>query len=156
MPIAVYHDPYASLKDRAEFTANVLRELGYAVTVAPVEIDAPASVTDLYQIQARLGWVPDYFLPGTYFDSQVGCDVTTFSHFCDESIQAEATRARSLRRTDPAGSLAAWAHVDRMLTDEAALVPLVNRVGAVVVHPDIGNVMTRAGFGPLLSQMWVC
>ena len=156
MPIAVYHDPYASLKDRAEFTANVLRELGYAVTVAPVEIDAPTSVTDLYQIQARLGWVPDYFLPGTYFDSQVGCDVTTFSHFCDESIQAEATRARSLRRTDPAGSLAAWAHVDRMLTDEAALVPLVNRVGAVVVHPDIGNVMTRAGFGPLLSQMWVC
>jgi YVTN family beta-propeller protein len=155
MPITVYHGPHASLKDRAEFTANVLRELGYAVTVAPVEVDAPTSVTDLYQIQAHWGWMPDYFLPGTYFDTQVGCGVTTYSHFCDESIQAEASRARSLRRTDPAGSLVAWAHVDRMLTDEAALVPLVNRVGAVVVHPDIGNVMTRAGFGPLLSQMWV-
>lgn len=155
MPITVYHGPYASLKDRAELTANALRELGYEVTVAPVDMDAPASVTDLYQIQARLGWLPDYFLPGTYFDSQVACDAITFSRFCDESIQTEASRARSLRRTDPAESLAAWAHVDRMLTDEAALVPLVNRVGAVVVNPDIGNVMTRAGFGPLLSQMWV-
>jgi hypothetical protein len=42
-----------------------------------------------------------------------------------------------------------------MLVDDGALVPLVNRVGTVVVHPDIGNVMTRAGFGPLLDQMWV-
>ena len=42
-----------------------------------------------------------------------------------------------------------------MLTDDAALVPLVNRVGAVIVHPDVGNVMARAGFGPLLSQMWI-
>jgi ABC-type oligopeptide transport system substrate-binding subunit len=125
------------------------------VTVAAVEVGAPASVTDKYQIQAHLGWMPDYPLPGTFYDGQVGCDVATVSHYCNESIQAEASRARSLRRTDPAGSLAAWAKVDRMLTDDAALVPLVNRVGAVVVNPDIGNVMTRAGFGPLLSQLWV-
>jgi ABC-type oligopeptide transport system substrate-binding subunit len=124
------------------------------VTVAQADVHAPASVTDTYQIQVRLGWLPDYPLPGTFYDGHVSCDVTTDSHYCNESIQAEAIRARSLRRSDPAESLAAWAQVDRMLTDDAALVPLVNRVGAVVVHPDVGNVMTRAGFGPLLSQMW--
>jgi peptide/nickel transport system substrate-binding protein len=155
MPITIYYGPFAVLKDRAEFTANVLRELGYPVTVSPVDLQAPPSVTDRYQIQARLGWLPDYPLPGTFYDGLVGCDITTESHYCNESIQAEATSARSLRRTDPAGSLEAWAQVDRRITDDAALIPLVNRVGAVIVHPDVGNVMTRSGFGPLLSQMWV-
>ncbi len=155
MPITIYHGPFAALKDRAEVTANVLRDLGYPVTVAQVDLQAPPAVTDTYQIQVRLGWLPDYPLPGTFYDGQVGCDVTTDSHYCNEAIQAEATRARLMRRTDPAGSLEVWAHVDRMITDDAALIPLVTRVGAVIVHPDVGNVMTRAGFGPLLSQMWV-
>lgn len=42
-----------------------------------------------------------------------------------------------------------------MLTDDAALVPFINGVGIVVVSPEVGNVITRAGFGPLLDQMWV-
>lgn len=155
MPITIHHGPIAALKDRAEFTANVLHSLGYPVTVAQVDMQAPPTVTDTYQIQVRLGWLPDYPLPGTFYDGQVGCDVTTDSHYYNEVIQAEATRARSLRRTDPAGSLAAWAQVDQMVTDDAALAPLANRVGAVIVNPDVGNDMTRAGFGPLLSQMWV-
>ena len=42
-----------------------------------------------------------------------------------------------------------------MLTDDAALVPLVNHVATVVVSPQVGNVINRHGFGPLLDQMWV-
>ncbi len=55
----------------------------------------------------------------------------------------------------PAQSLALWRQVDRLLTDDAVLVPYVNRVSTVVINPNVGNVMTLAGFGPLLDQMWV-
>jgi len=44
---------------------------------------------------------------------------------------------------------------DRLLTDDAALIPLTNRVGAIVVRPELGNVMTRSGYGPLIDQIWV-
>ena len=35
------------------------------------------------------------------------------------------------------------------------LVPLINRVATVVVSPQVGNVINRDGFGPLLDQMWL-
>ena len=142
-------------KARAEYTAGVLRDLGYQVTVAPVEGDAPRSVTDAYQIQSRLGWLPDYPQPGNYFDATVGCGASYYIPYCNRTIQALADRARSLRRTDPAESLALWAQVDRMLTDDAAVVPMINRVATVVVSPQVGNVINRDGFGPLLDQMWL-
>ena len=108
-----------------------------------------------YQIQSRLGWVPDYPQPGNYFDATVGCGASFYIPYCNRTIQALADRARSLRRTDPAESLALWAQVDRMLTDDAAVVPMINRVATVVVSPQVGNVINRDGFGPLLDQMWL-
>ena len=60
----------------------------------------------------------------------------------------------SLRRTDPAQSHALWAQVDRMLTDAATLVPMVNRVATVVVNPQVARVVNRDGFGPL-NHMWL-
>jgi peptide/nickel transport system substrate-binding protein len=155
MPIVVHHDSYPALKSRAEYTASVLRELGYQVSVQLAEPDAPKSVTDRYQIQVTQGWIPDYPLPGTYYDTQVGCGQPTYTHYCNPRIQAVADRARALRRSDPAQSLSLWADVHQMLVDDGALVPLVSRVGTHVVNPVVGNVLTRAGFGPLLDQMWV-
>jgi ABC-type transport system substrate-binding protein len=75
--------------------------------------------------------------------------------YCSPTVQALADEARSLRQKDPARSLTLWAQVDRMITDDAALVPFFNRVSIVAVSPDVGNVMNRDGYGPLLDQMWV-
>jgi YVTN family beta-propeller protein len=155
IPIVMYTGPRPDTKARAEYTATVLRDLGYQVTVAPVESNAPRSVTDAYQIQSRLGWLPDYPLPGNYYDALAGCGAAIWTPYCNRDIQELADRARSLRRTDPVQSLALWAQVDRMLTDDAALVPLINRVATVVVNPQVGNVINRDGFGPLLDQMWL-
>lgn len=155
IPIVIHSQRIPGIMVRAEYTASVLRDLGYRVTVETEPPDPPRSVTDKYQIRSGLGWLPDYPLPGTYFDSQVGCGAPTYTPYCNRIIQALADQARSLRRTDPAKSLALWAQVDRMLTDDAALVPLVNHVATVAVSPQVGNVINRAGFGPLLHQMWV-
>jgi len=35
------------------------------------------------------------------------------------------------------------------------LAPLINRVATVLVSPQVGNVINRDGFGPLLDQMWL-
>ncbi len=98
---------------------------------------------------------PDYPVAGNYYDAAAGCGAAIWTPYCNREIQALADRARSLRRTDPAQSLALWAQVDRMLTDDAALVPLINRVATVVVSPQVGNVINRDGLGPLLDQMWL-
>jgi peptide/nickel transport system substrate-binding protein len=156
IPIVVYYyAQWAVLKDRAEYTATVLRDLGYQVRVEPIQRDAPQSVKDQYQIWVHLGWVPDYPLPGTFYDGAVSCAGETFTHYCNPTIQALAERARSLRRTDPAESLSLWAQVDHLLTEDAALVPVINRMGSALVSPDVGNVMPRSGFGPPFAQMWV-
>jgi len=151
----VRYGPFPSLKDTADYTATVLRELGYQVSVEPVEPGAPASVTDKYQLQVRLGWLPDYPLPGNYYDGLVACGEMTYTHYCNPTIHALVNQARSIRLTDPAESLELWRQADRLLTDDAALIPLTNRVGAIVVRPELGNVMTRSGYGPLIDQIWV-
>ncbi len=155
IPIVLHTGTKPDVRARGEYTADVLRDLGYQVTVAPVEPDAPRSVTDAYQIQSQLGWLPDYPQPGTYFDAAVGCGAAYYVPYCNRTIQTLADRARSLRRTDPAQSLALWAQVDRMVTDDAAVVPMINRVATVIVSPQVGNVINRDGFGPLLDQMWL-
>jgi len=155
IPIVVRYGPFPSLKDTADYTATVLRELGYQVSVEPVEPGAPASVTDKYQLQVRLGWLPDYPLPGNYYDGLVACGEMTYTHYCNPTIHALVNQARSIRLTDPAESLELWRQADRLLTDDAALIPLTNRVGAIVVRPELGNVMTRSGYGPLIDQIWV-
>ena len=155
IPIVLHTGTKPDVRARGEYTADVLRDLGYQVTVAPVEPDAPRSVTDAYQIQSQQGWLPDYPQPGTYFDAAVGCGAAYYIPYCNRTIQALADRARSLRRTDPAQSLALWAQVDRMVTDDAAVVPMINRVATVIVNPQVGNVINRDGYGPLLDQMWL-
>jgi hypothetical protein len=32
---------------------------------------------------------------------------------------------------------------------------MINRVATVIVSPQVGNVINRDGFGPLLDQMWL-
>ena len=59
IPIVMYTNPRPEIEARAEYTATVLRDLGYQVTVAPIQPDTPRSVTDAYQIQSQLGWLPD-------------------------------------------------------------------------------------------------
>lgn len=155
IPIVLRTGARPEVQARGEYTAGVLRDLGCQVTVAPVEGDAPRSVTDAYQIRSRLGWLPDYPQPGNYFDATVGCGASYYIPFCNRTIQALADRARSLRRADPAESLSLWAQVDRLVTDDAAVVPMINRVATVAVNPQVGNVINRDGFGPLLDQMWL-
>ena len=156
VPVVVHSAMNPESRTRAQYTAGVLRNLGYQVAVTDIPADAGDEVSGQYQVQSRVGWLPDYVLPGTYFDSQVACGAdVNWGRYCNRQVEDVVDRARALRSSDPETALALWAQVDKMVTDDAPLVPFLSRVATVVVRPSIGNVITRPGFGPLLSQMWV-
>lgn len=141
------------------YLAAVLQGLGYTVDVRPIPRghNSPRDpVYDTYQVSALGGWIGDYPLPGNFYDFAARCpDPPRYPRYCNREIEAKAQQARALTRSNPTASLALWTQVDRMLTDDAALVPLMARIGAVVVAPTVGNVRVRTSFGPLLDQMWV-
>ena len=89
---------------------------------------------DTYQVSALGGWIGDYPLPGNFYDFAARCQgPPRYARYCNPEIEAKAQQARAPTRSDPTASLALWTQVDRMLTDDAALVPLMARIGAVVV-----------------------
>ena len=48
-----------------------------------------------------------------------------------------------------------WAALDRMLTDDAARLPLYNQRSTVVLSDRVGNYLSNPKYGPLFGQMWV-
>jgi peptide/nickel transport system substrate-binding protein len=161
VPITVHQSTrFPFLVNLAEAAASTLRELGYHVEIEEIppehrsnNAEDPAYGT--YQIFSQGGWGGDYASPANFYDNVVSCRVHNISHYCNPTIDAKAQAAQALRANDPGGWLRAWSEVDHMLTDDAALVPIENRVGVAVVSPTVGNVLSRVAFGPALSQVWV-
>jgi peptide/nickel transport system substrate-binding protein len=74
---------------------------------------------------------------------------------CDRQLDNAVDSALVLQHTDVPAANAAWAAIDRRITDMAAWVPLVNLRAVVVVSRRVGNVQSNPGWGILLGQMWV-
>lgn len=152
MPVTVAYrdDPlYARM---ATYGASVLRELGYQVTMRPLQPDEDRS---RLQVTVRLGWVADYPSPADFYYVETSCAQPNNAQYCNRAIEAKADHALSLTRTDPAASLQEWAEVDRMLVDDAAVLPVISTLGTVVAAPTLGNVVLQPSAGPLLDQVWV-
>ncbi|HEY1001151.1 MAG TPA: hypothetical protein VGD83_16055 [Streptosporangiaceae bacterium] len=64
--------------------------------------------------------------PSPYLFQFFGCGGTSNGYFCDPALDRAMQRASQLEFTDPARSAAAWAAVDRDLTNAAAWVPTVS------------------------------
>ncbi len=153
-----YGRAMGALEEIARLSASVLADLGYEVEVRPFP-DRPITSEDDYfdttQVAIPLGWLADYLRPGTFYDFVSSCAGSTFTRGCDPRIDAMATEARALARTDPSRSLATWTEVDRLLVDDAAMVATHTLPGRAVVSPSLRNVVVRPGFGPILGQLWV-
>ena len=104
---------------------------------------APDPYFDTAQISVPLGWLADYPSPGTFYSFVGTCQKVKFNRYCSQDVEATATQARSMARTDPSGALASWGEVDRMLVDAAAVIPTDTQIGTVVVSPEVDNVLFR-------------
>ena len=152
VPITVHQSTrFPFLVNLGEEAASTLRELGYHVEVEQIPPEHRSNNPEdpaygIFQIFSQGGW-GDYASPANFYDNLVSCRSHNISHYCNHTIDVTAQAVQALRATDPGGSLKAWTEVDHMLTDDAALVPIENRVGVAVVSPTVGNVLNRVAYG---------
>ena len=77
------------------------------------------------------------------------------SGFCDPHADQLASQAQAAQLTDPATARRLWAQVDRLVTDQAPWVPLLNEGSTAFVSARTRNYQESPIYGPLLAQMWV-
>jgi peptide/nickel transport system substrate-binding protein len=141
-----------------EYLAEVLRDLGYAVSIdprtEPAEVRA-AWATGQTQISV-LGWIADYPASPANFLALFTCggDPAGIINHCDESFDAAYHHALELQLTDRAAAVAEWTALDHRAVDLALLAPLVNP-GADFISERVGNYQYSPAYEALLDQMWV-
>jgi excisionase family DNA binding protein len=76
------------------------------------------------------------------------------SEFCDRPISRQIAKAASARSTDPQAARRLWERIDREVTDQAPLLPLLTPESVEVLG--VGNYQDNSnGFGMLIDQLWV-
>jgi YVTN family beta-propeller protein len=77
------------------------------------------------------------------------------TEFCNHAIDRQIERTASLQRTDPTAASAAWAGLDRQLTNLAVWVPTVTPNETDLLSKRVGNYQYNPVWGPLIDQLWV-
>ncbi len=77
------------------------------------------------------------------------------AQFSDRSVEREIERALDLQQTDPFAANEIWARVDRMLVEQAPLVPLYNVRATHFVSARVGNYQYHPLWSVLVDQLWV-
>ena len=75
--------------------------------------------------------------------------------FCDRAIDSKIRRTLRLQERDPAAANAAWAGIDRDLTDKAPWVSLRTPYSGDFVSRRVGNYQHHPIWGALFAQVWV-
>ena len=141
----------------AAYFASVLRALGYRVRLHLVPFGSiTEAMREGFQLSADGDWLADYPDPSSYLPQFFGCGGgTSNGYFCDPALDRAMQRASQLGLTDPARSAAAWAAVDRRITDAAAWVPTVTLRVVELTSRRLGNYQYNPVWGFLADQSWV-
>ena len=141
----------------ARHAASVLAALGYPVDVRPFPDSPMHRLRGVLQLDTdhRAGWVARRLPEAGHLLRLRGQLYRSPSSPAATGNRREGHRGPGGRAHDPMGSLATWAEVDRLLVDDAAMVPTHTLVKKAVVSPSVRNVVVRPGFGPILDQLWV-
>lgn len=153
-------------KAETRYLASVFRELGYrpkTVVLSDRRLFAYANNSVHHAQVIAGGWSADYPTASNFL-GKLGCAffvpddanrTTDGSEFCDAGFDRQLAHAESLQPTDPAAALAAWARLDREVTDDAVLLPLVSFRETDVLSRRVGNYQYHLIWGPIVDQLWV-
>jgi YVTN family beta-propeller protein len=146
---------------------KVLLELGYRVTVKPVDGNKYWDVVNDPRNRAQIGFDGmggGYPAPASFLVGLFGCpgslpgspNTLDSSQFCDAGIDRVMRKALAEELTDPTGSRALWQRVDREITDAAPWVPLIASKNVSVLSKRVGNYQySPAAIAMLIDQLWV-
>ena len=158
VPVTVWN---AWGKPVGAYLIQVLRQLGYQATVRNVSQDQfDAAVGNASRkIQLGLtGWAPDIPDASDFILPLLTCrSYYNLAAFCDHHVDQLASGAQMAQQTDPAAARKLWASIDRIVTDQAAWVPVFNEsLTAFFVSARVGNYQESGYYiGPLLDQIWI-
>ncbi|MGZ4275772.1 MAG: protein kinase domain-containing protein [Solirubrobacteraceae bacterium] len=144
---------------------KLLQRLGYRarLRVLPQSIDYFRYISDSRH-RAQIGpagWFSD-FPDAAGFMALFRCDTfapadslqANYSEFCDPRADRLAQRASRVAAGDPRAD-ALWAQVDKRVTDQAAVLPLINPKAVFLVSRRAGNFQYSRQWGVLYDQLWV-
>jgi peptide/nickel transport system substrate-binding protein len=149
------------------YLRGVFEKLGYQTTVRTLAEDQLLATAgnSSRKVQVGLaGWIADIPTASDFFLPVLSCSsfdqhptrTANFAEFCDPHADQLADNAQAAQQTDPAAARKLWGQVDRLVTEQAPWVPILNLGGSVFVSARAGNYQDSAYYGgPLLDQMWV-
>ena len=137
-----------------------LSKLGYrpSLHIIPLARYFPKLYDPTTRIQIGfVGWGPDFPAPSQFLQQLFSCKSMPWnvSHFCDPTVERAMHRALALQASDPAAANAAWAAVDRMVTDRSPFLAYANLSNVYFVSERVGNVLINPQWQLLLDQLWV-
>jgi peptide/nickel transport system substrate-binding protein len=147
---------HPAFRPETRYIVSLLRTLGYrARSQYDPDYDHYAATADKtpgfqagFSYWAGIGTAADVL--GT-----VGCHFQQNpAHFCNPRIDAQVARLKRQESTDPAGSAAFAATIDREITKHAPWVPLLTPSFANVTSARVGNYQNNTT-DVLLDQLWV-
>jgi peptide/nickel transport system substrate-binding protein len=157
------HVPF--LRFAAKLFVATLTRLGYSAKLKTVPGTPDIYFTKVQdpRTQAQAGadaWGPDFPAPsntiGLFTCGRGNENNADPSHLCDPLLDKIVDR--TLRRQTAgasAASNASWSKADRIVTDAAPWVPLVNSQTVVVVSQRVHNVQATTNSRVLIDQLWL-
>jgi ABC-type transport system substrate-binding protein len=137
----------------AHYVVQVLASLGYKARFDLDRRDSYFTGDNPAQLGMAL-WVMDYPQPSNFFEP-LRCGADAAGRYCHHAADRLFARALKTQRTDQVRAGTVWAALDRMLTDDAARLPLYNQRSTVVLSDRVGNYLSNPKYGPLFGQMWI-
>jgi YVTN family beta-propeller protein len=148
------------------YLVRLLKDLGYRARLHMVPVvpffDKVGDARSKIQIGLE-SWGADFPTASAFFLPVLTCrsfyrdPTNTNNHagFCDPHVDKLVSEAQARQLTDPAAARRLWAQVDRIVTNKAPWVPVLNEAVTEFVSSRVGNYQDSAEYGPLLGQIWV-
>jgi YVTN family beta-propeller protein len=152
--VVVWASP--DFRPEVRYLVSLLRRLGYrARSHYTSDYDHFAATVDKTPgVQAGVFWTVGVGLAVDIL-SAVECHLQQNpAHFCNPRIDAQVARLEKQEPTDPAGTAAFAATIDREITNQAPWVPLFTPRFVDVTSARVGNYQESSG-AVLFDQLWV-
>jgi peptide/nickel transport system substrate-binding protein len=157
--------PKALLAEGRE-TVAALNRIGYRASLRLLASSTFTNYTNDSRNRVQVidgGWSADYptaddiigRLTCAAYVPANGPATTDPGGLCDRRLDRQIGNAAALQTTDPTAAAAAWARLDRQLTDRAVWLPTVVPHATDLLSHRIGHYRYNPIWGALLDQMWV-
>ena len=160
--------PDSQTKAIGAYYVSLLNQLGYKADtkILASAVQYPFVQDSRNKVQLSFSyWRPDYAAPSNFLDVAFGCagfhEASTASpnlpEFCDPAIDAKIKDALKTQLTSVDAADEQWAAIDRLVTDQAPLIPLFVQNRLDFVAKRVGNFQASPSVVGdfMIDQAWV-